>query len=85
MQGWAELLFVQTYCTQCHAVGPGKGISPHLDAPSFSALADTPGMTGRAIAAALQTSHETMPNFVLATADRDYIVAYILSLRGKDR
>ena len=77
--------YVQTYCTQCHAVGPNEGVSPHLEAPSFFELAKTPGMAGRAIAAALQTSHETMPNFVLGTSDRDDIVAYFISSRPRDR
>ena len=42
-------------------------------------------MTGRALAVALQTSHETMPNFVLERHDRDNIVAYIMSLRRESR
>jgi mono/diheme cytochrome c family protein len=72
-------VIAEVHCTQCHALGPGP--SPHLEAPSFVALANTPGMTGRALAVALQTSHETMPNFVLERQDRDNIVAYIMSLR----
>ena len=42
-------------------------------------------MTGRALAVALQTSHETMCNFVLERQDRDHIVAYIMSLRQEYR
>ncbi|MGE5510737.1 MAG: c-type cytochrome [Bacteroidota bacterium] len=71
--------YAQAYCTQCHALGEAP--SPHLDAPSFFALANTPGITGRAIAAALQTSHTTMPNLVVEPRDRDNVVAYITSLR----
>ncbi len=79
----AGRIIVHIHCTQCHALRPGP--SPHLDAPSFFALANTPGMTGRALAVALQTSHETMPNFVLERQDRDNIVAYIMSLRQKSQ
>lgn len=75
----AGRIIVDGQCTLCHALRAGP--SPHLDAPSFFALANTPGMTGRALAVALQTSHETMPNFVLERRDRDNIVAYIMSLR----
>jgi mono/diheme cytochrome c family protein len=75
--------YAHSNCTQCHALGPG--VSPHLDAPTFFALANTPGMTGRALAAALQTSHETMPSFALEGRDRDNIIAYIMSLRQENR
>jgi mono/diheme cytochrome c family protein len=75
--------YVHSHCTQCHALGPG--LSPHLDAPSFFALANTPGMTGRALAAALQTSHETMPDFALEGRDRNNIISYIMSLRQENR
>ena len=75
----AGRIIAQSQCTQCHTLGPGA--SPHLEAPSFFALAHTPGMTGRALAVALQTSHETMPNFVLERRDRDNIIAFIMSLR----
>jgi mono/diheme cytochrome c family protein len=79
----AGRIIVEQQCTQCHALRSSP--SPHLDAPSFIALANTPGMTGRALAVALQTSHETMPNFVLERHDRDNIVAYIMSLRRESR
>ena len=79
----AGRIIVDVQCTQCHALRPGS--SPHLAAPSFFVLANTPGMTGRALAVALQTSHETMPNFLLERQDRDNIVAYIMSLRQEYR
>ncbi|HML28124.1 MAG TPA: cytochrome C, partial [Hyphomicrobium sp.] len=55
--------------------------SPHPGAPSFTSVAKTSGMTGRALAVWLDTSHPTMPNFVLRTEDRDNVVAYIMSLK----
>ena len=54
-------------------LGQAKGY-PRILTHQLFALADTPGMTGRAIAAALQTSHETIANFVLAATDRDQLL-----------
>jgi hypothetical protein len=38
-------------------------------------------MTALALTAALQTSHKTMPNLIVAPEDRADVVAYILSLQ----
>ena len=48
---------------------------------TFKAIANTPGMTPTALAVWFQTSHPTMPNFILAPEDRDDVIAYIVSLR----
>lgn len=68
-------------CAQCHAVRNGQRRSPNPMAPSFSSVARTPGMTDRALRVWLQTSHPTMPNFVLTRDERNDIAAYILSLK----
>lgn len=73
----------QSICAACHAVGRGPARSPNPMAPRFSAVAATPGMTDRALRVWLQTSHPTMPNFVLNRDDTDDIVAYILSLKAR--
>jgi hypothetical protein len=39
-------------------------------------------MTGTALAVWFRTPHPTMPNFIFAPADRDNLIAYILSLRN---
>jgi hypothetical protein len=53
-------------------------------APTFSAVADTPGMTERALFVWLQSSdHATMPNLMIAPGDLDDVVAYIMSLRAR--
>ena len=70
-------------CAGCHAVGRGPAASPNPMAPRFSSVADTPGMTDRALRVWLQTSHPTMPNYILNRDDTDDIVAYILSLKGR--
>ncbi len=71
-------------CAQCHLVDKVTGRSTDANAPTFETIAKTPGLTSAALAAALQTSHRTMPNVVLKGADINDIVAYILSLKESD-
>jgi mono/diheme cytochrome c family protein len=78
------LALAQDVCAQCHAVTKGAARSPNANAPRFEAIAKTPGMTSAALHAALQTSHRTMPNLVLAGDDMANVIAYILSLKGDD-
>ena len=68
-------------CAHCHAVRKGDAFSPHPRAPSFEAIANTAGVTGISLAAALRSSHENMPGFVLSVAEKDNVIAYILSLK----
>lgn len=74
----------QRLCAQCHLVDDVAGRSTNAAAPTFVAIARTPGLTERALTAALQTSHRTMPNIVIKGADINDIVVYILSLKGND-
>jgi hypothetical protein len=59
--------------------------SPNLDAPDFSEVANTPGMTERALLVWLQTSHPTMPDFMIPAEVRDNLVAYIMSLKAASK
>ena len=68
-------------CAQCHAVRDGQLRSPDPMAPSFSSVAKTPGMTDRALRVWLQSSHPTMPNFILSGDEKNNVIAYILSLQ----
>jgi len=68
-------------CAQCHLVVKDAGASPNANAPSFEAIASTPGITSTALAAALRTSHTTMPNLVVERDEAGDIIAYILSLK----
>jgi mono/diheme cytochrome c family protein len=77
----AGLAFAQAHCAECHAVRNADDTSPNFDAPPFMNVAKTPGMTGRALAVWLQTSHPTMPNFLVVEKDRDNVIAYIMSLQ----
>jgi hypothetical protein len=47
-------------------------------------IANTPGMTSAALTVALQTTHVTMPNFVIKGDALQNIIAYILSLKEKN-
>lgn len=71
----------RSVCAQCHAVGAAQLRSPDPMAPAFANVARWPGMTDRALRVWLQTSHPTMPNFILNRRERDDVIAYILSLK----
>ncbi|HEY7669088.1 MAG TPA: c-type cytochrome [Hyphomicrobium sp.] len=68
-------------CAECHDVEAKGEISPNPDAPSFQQVADTPGMSARALAVWMQTSHPTMPDLIIKPEDMDNVIAYIMSLR----
>jgi hypothetical protein len=57
---------------KCHAPGA---------APAFTKIAAMPSTTQTSLGAFLQTSHGSMPNHILSAADRNNLIAYILSLR----
>jgi mono/diheme cytochrome c family protein len=76
------LTYAKKVCAECHAVLPDEESSDFM-APTFTGVANTPGMTATALAVWLQSSHPTMPNLIISPADRDDVVAYIVSLKGK--
>lgn len=75
------LVYARAHCAECHAIEKGEDFSPDANAPSFSDVATTPGMTHRALAVWLQSSHENMPMLMVEPPDRDNVIAYILSLK----
>ena len=68
-------------CAECHAVERNQTLPHHSLAPSFTAVASTPGMTALALNAFLHTPHRNMPNIILTDDQVKGITAYILSLR----
>ena len=64
-------------CLQCH----GSAVAAAHKAPTFSAIAATPSTTARSLGVFLRSPHASMPNLILSLADRDDVIAYILSLR----
>jgi mono/diheme cytochrome c family protein len=77
----AGLVAARRLCSQCHAVERAQAPSPEKDAPPFQNIAATPGMTTTALSAALNTSHQTMPNIILEPEEKADIIVYILSLK----
>jgi mono/diheme cytochrome c family protein len=76
------LAYARAHCGECHGVEVSKqDFSPNIDAPDFSVVANTPGMTARALSVWLQTSHPTMPNLMIPDEVRDNVIAYIMSLK----
>lgn len=71
-------------CSSCHDV------TSHINdefakarPPSFYAVANASTTTALGLQAFLVTSHEPMPNFIIAQKDRRNVIAYILSLRAE--
>lgn len=76
------LSYARAHCAECHGVETTTDdFSPNLDAPDFTVVANTPGMTERAVGVWLQTSHPTMPDLMIAADDRADLAAYIMSLK----
>jgi mono/diheme cytochrome c family protein len=75
-------LVADRICAECHAVKAGQNVP--FAAPTFKAIANTPGMTAMALTIFFRTPHVKMPNFVLSDDDRDDVIAYILTLRDKE-
>ena len=70
----------EAVCETCHAIGPHMaGISNQ--APSFEAIANRHGTTALSVKVFLKTSHESMPNLVIAPDQADALASYILSLK----
>lgn len=74
-------LLARQVCAECHAVGTRGARSPNSYAPSFVAIASTPGMTEAALNFILHNPHRRMPNFIFNAEQTDAITAYILSLK----
>jgi cytochrome c2 len=76
------LKFAEKSCAECHAIYYSDTLSPNPNSPPFKIVADTPGWTRTALNVFLQTPHKTMPNIYVTGADKDNVIAYILSLKG---
>ena len=77
------MAFAQETCASCHGVLATDLVSPRPSTATFRTIANTPGMTGTAIAVWLQTPHKSMPNLIIEPQDRNNVIAYIVSLRDK--
>ena len=75
------LAYAVRVCAECHGVLAIDRASPMMGLATFKAIANSPGMSGTALAVWLRTPHQSMPNLVIETEDRSNVIAYILSLR----
>jgi mono/diheme cytochrome c family protein len=74
--------YAHTYCANCHGISEEK--SPLREATRFRIVADRPGMTATALQVWMQTSHPTMPNIIVVPKDMLNVIAYIVSLKGRE-
>jgi len=74
--------YADTYCSKCHSLGAGP--SPLPQAPRFKEVAEQPGITATSLQVFLQSSHPTMPNILIEPEDMSNVIAYILSLKGRE-
>ena len=78
----AGLKYAQKACSDCHAVERDTEML-FSQAPSFQEVADTEGMTPRALVVWMSTSHPNMPDLIIPPDDMDNVIAYIMSLQTK--
>jgi mono/diheme cytochrome c family protein len=75
--------YAKGVCSVCHGISAEK--SPMPKATRFREVADRPGVTGTALRVWMETSHPTMPNIIVEKQDMLNVIAYILSLKGRDQ
>ena len=75
--------YAKEICSACHGI-PAEN-SPLPKATRFRKIADRPGVTGTALRVWMETSHPTMPNIVIEKQDMLNVIAYMLSLKGRDQ
>jgi mono/diheme cytochrome c family protein len=75
--------YAQSICAECHGVLPSDTTSRVQGVATFNTIANTPGMTDRALVVWLRTSHSNMPNLIVSGEDTVNLVAYFDSLRSK--
>jgi mono/diheme cytochrome c family protein len=69
-----------TVCAACHQVA-ADGKASAVGAPNFVDVANMPSTTALSLKVFLRSSHNRMPNFIIASSDTDDLIAYILGLR----
>ena len=83
---WRGQKFASSRCADCHSIGYGES-SPLAAAPSFSAVANTPGLSSDLLAGWLR-DHGNYPDemyFEIPAEGIDDLVAYMLTLRRAER
>ena len=73
----------ETWCANCHVIGPGAQGPAGDAAPPFTEVARMPSTTEISLRAFLQTPHSRMPDYRLTQAELDGVVAWILALKPR--
>ena len=75
----------QAACAQCHSVEP-YGLSPNANAPEWTAIANTPGLTRETLTNWLTEAHNypEQMDFYLVEDEVELLVDYMLTLRRAD-
>lgn len=74
-------LLAERWCMGCHVIEREPPGTPDAVVPSFPAIAATPSTTAQSLDRYLSSGHTRMPDFKLDRHERDWLIAYILSLR----
>ncbi len=70
----------ESWCANCHVVGPQQHTAPGDAAPSFTAIAMRPSTTAAWLRDYLRVPHANMPDYRLSNQQLDALAAYILGL-----
>jgi mono/diheme cytochrome c family protein len=73
----------ETWCANCHVIGPGARGPAGDAAPPFAAVAAMPSTTELSLRAFLQTPHSRMPDYRLTRAELDGVVTWILAQKPR--
>lgn len=79
----------EAWCSECHRIAPdqpsgarpGHILPPPVAAPSFMSIAARPYADTTYLQQFMGELHLPMPTFRLSPAERDDVIAYLLSLR----
>lgn len=77
-------VYADQVCASCHAVAPDEDYSPHMQAPAFIDIANTPGMTHRALDVWLHSAHPSMPHLIIEQERIEDLSAYLATLRREN-
>jgi cytochrome c len=70
----------EAWCQNCHAI-EAAGAGTRGGAPDFAAIANRPSTTALSLKVFFKTSHNRMPNLIIAPDQAEDLANYILSLK----
>ena len=78
--------FAAAHCSECHSVDSRTTPSnAKAGAPSFQNIADAKTTTAAGLYVFLVSQHTSMPQFMIGEEDRQNVIAYIISLKGRGK